>query len=218
MAKLEWDAIGERFYETGVSHGVVYQKDNSGNYPKGEAWNGLTGVTKSPSGAEETPLYANNRKYLSLYSAEELGGTIEAYTYPDSFGECDGSKELAPGVKVGQQARKAFGMTYQSILGNDTARNNYGYKIHIIYDMMVSPTEQEYNTVNDSPSVDPFSWEFTTTPVKVAGVEPTSSLVIDSTKVDGTKLKALEDILYGTEEAEARLPLPDEIVTLLKAA
>ena len=218
MARLEWDAVGERLYETGVSHGVVYPKDDSGKYPKGEAWNGLTGVTKSPSGAEETPLYANNVKYLSLYSAEELGGTIESYMYPDSFAECDGSKELETDVSIGQQPRKAFGMTYRTILGNDTSGNSYGYKLHIIYGMMVSPTEQAYNTVNADPDVNPFSWEFTTTPVKVAGCEPTSSITITSTKVNATKLKALEDILYGTDEDEPRLPLPDEIATLIKVS
>ena len=214
---LVWDAAGKRFYETGVKKGVLYVQDNKGAYPKGVAWNGLTGVTESPSGAEANPIYADDMKYLNLYSAEEFGATIEAYTYPDEFAECDGSAELTAGVTIGQQKRKAFGMCYRTVLGNDVTGEDYGYKLHIIYGAMASPSEKAYATVNDSPEAITFSWEVTTTPVNVEGMKPTASLVIDSTKVDASKLSALEAILYGSENTDPRLPLPNEIKTLMSA-
>lgn len=212
---LVWDAAGKRFYETGVKKGVLYVQDVKGAYPKGVAWNGLTGVTESPSGAEANPIYADDMKYLNLYSTEEFGATIEAYTYPDEFAECDGSAELTAGVTIGQQKRKAFGMCYRTVLGNDVTGEDYGYKLHIIYGAMASPSEKAYATVNDSPEAITFSWEVTTTPVNVEGLKPTASLVIDSTKVDASKLSALEAILYGSENVDPRLPLPDEIKTLM---
>lgn len=214
---LVWDAAGERLYETGVKKGVLYVQGDDGNYPKGVAWNGLTGVTESPSGAEANAIYADDMKYLNLYSAEEFGATIEAYTYPDEFAECDGSAELTTGVNIGQQKRKAFGMCYRTVLGNDITGEDYGYKLHIIYGAMASPSEKAYATINDSPEAITFSWEVTTTPVNVAGLKPTASLVIDSTKADPTKLTALETILYGSESVDPRLPLPDEIKTLMTA-
>lgn len=217
MSKLTWDATGERFYETGVKQGVLYVQE-AGAYPKGVAWNGLTAVTESPSGAEATPLYADDIKYLNLLSNEEFGATIEAYTYPDEFMECDGSAALATGVYIGQQARKTFGMCYRTVLGNDTETNDYGYKLHLIYGALAAPSEKAYATINDSPEAITFSWEVTTTPVNVTGYKPTASITIDSTKVDADKLAALEAILYGDDDAEARLPLPDEIATLMGAA
>lgn len=215
MSKLVWDQTGERTYETGVKQGVLYPQASGGTYPKGVAWNGLTAVTESPSGAESNPLYADDIKYLNLLSAEEFGATVEAYTYPEEFAQCDGSAELAPGVTIGQQPRKAFGMSYRTTLGNDTEGNDYGYKLHIIYGAMAAPSEKGYATINDSPEAITFSWELTTTPVSVAGFKPTATVTIDSTKTDAAKLKELEDILYGTEDAEARLPLPDEIATII---
>lgn len=217
MAKLVWDETGKRLYETGVSQGVLYPQ-SGGTYPNGVAWNGLTAVTESPSGAEATPLYADNIKYLNLFSAEEFGATIEAYTYPDEFMACDGSAQIAKGAYIGQQNRKQFGMCYKTLLGNDVDANDYGYKLHIIYGAMASPSEKAYATVNDSPEAITFSWEVTTTPVNVTGYEPTASIVIDSAKCDPTKLADLEEILYGSAEEEPRLPLPDEIVTVLGAA
>lgn len=217
MAKLVWDETGKRLYETGASQGVLYPQ-SGGTYPNGVAWNGLTAVTESPSGAEATPLYADNIKYLNLFSAEEFGATIEAYTYPDEFMACDGSAQIAKGAYIGQQNRKQFGMCYKTLLGNDVDANDYGYKLHIIYGAMASPSEKAYATVNDSPEAITFSWEVTTTPVNVTGYEPTASIVIDSTKCDPTKLADLEEILYGSAEEEPRLPLPDEIVTVLGAA
>lgn len=217
MAKLIWDATGERLYETGVKNGVLYVQE-AGAYPKGVAWNGLTAVTESPSGAEPTPLYADDMKYLNLMSAEEFGATVEAYMYPDEFMVCDGSAALTEGVYIGQQPRKAFGMCYRTVLGNDVASNDYGYKLHIIYGALAAPSEKAYNTVNESPEPMTMSWELTTTPVTVAGHKPTATMVIDSTKVDPTKLKALEDALYGTAEKEAYLPLPDEILTIMGGA
>lgn len=220
MSKLVWDKTGERYYETGVKNGVLYIP-TEGVYSKGVAWNGLTAVTESPSGAEATALYADDMKYLSLYSAEEFGATIEAYTYPDEFAQCDGSAELTKGVSIGQQARKTFGLCYRTTIGNDTDGNDYGYKLHMIYGCMASPSEKAYATINDSPEAITFSWEVTTTPVSVAGFKPTASITIDSTKADPTKLAALEDILYGKDGepgSEARLPLPDEIKTLMSAA
>ena len=217
MPKLIWDASGERYYETGVKYGVLYVQE-AGAYPKGVAWNGLTAVTESPSGAEATPLYADDIKYLNLVSAEEFGATIEAYTYPDEFMECDGSAALTTGVYIGQQDRKTFGLCYRTAVGNDIVNNNYGYKLHLIYGALAAPSEKAYATINDSPEAITFSWEISTTPVNVTGHKPTASLVIDSTKVDATKMKALEDVLYGTESEEARLPLPDEILTIIGAA
>lgn len=219
MARLVWDKTGERLYETGVSQGVLYPQ-SSGTYPKGVAWNGLTTVTESPSGAEATALYADNIKYLNLFSAEEFGATIEAYTYPDEFMECDGSAQYAKGAYIGQQNRKSFGLCYKTLLGNDTDGQDHGYKLHIIYGAMASPSEKAYATVNDSPEAITFSWEVTTTPVNVTGFEPTATIVIDSTKCDPTKLQDLEDILYGSDTGgsggtEPRLPLPDEIATTL---
>ena len=213
MAKIEWDKTGERLYETGVKNGVLYVQVD-GAYPKGVAWNGLTAVTESPSGAEATPLYADDIKYLNLLSAEEFGATIEAYTYPDEFAECDGSASLATGVMIGQQARKTFGLCYRTTIGNDTDGNDHGYKLHIIYGALAAPSEKAYATINDSPEAITFSWEITTTPVNVTGAKPTASITIDSTKATPEKLTALEKILYGDAEVEARLPLPDEIKTL----
>lgn len=217
MSKLVWDQTGERLYETGVKNGVLYIP-TAGVYSKGVAWNGLTAVTESPSGAEPTALYADDIKYLSLMSAEEFGATIEAYTYPDEFAECDGSAELVDGVYVGQQARKMFGLCYRTVIGNDVDNNDHGYKLHLIYGCLAAPSEKGYATINDSPEAITFSWEVSTTPVNVTGHKPTACITIDSTKVDPTKLAALEDILYGSESAEARLPLPDEIKTLMTAA
>lgn len=217
MAKLVWDQTGERLYETGVKYGVLYVQEG-GAYPKGVAWNGLTAVTESPSGAEANPLYADDIKYLNLLSTEEFGATVEAYMYPDEFMVCDGSAALAEGVYIGQQPRKTFGMCYRTVLGNDVENNDYGYKLHIIYGALAAPSEKAYATINDSPEAITFSWELTTTPVNVTGHKPTASLVIDSTKTDATKLAALEAVLYGTESEEARLPLPDEILELLSTA
>lgn len=212
MAALTWDETGKRLYETGVRKGVLYVMDNSGTYPKGVAWNGLTAVTESPSGADSNPLYADDIKYLDLRSAEEFGATIEAYTYPDEFAECDGTAELAEGVTVGQQARKTFGLCYRTVLGNDVSNDAYGYKLHLIYGATASPSEKGYQTVNDSPEAITFSWELTTTPVNVTGMKPTAIITIDSTKADPDKLAALEAILYGSgENTTARLPLPDEV-------
>lgn len=211
--KLVWDETGKRFYETGVNKGVLYPQVE-GAYPKGVAWNGLTAVTESPSGAEATALYADNIKYLNLMSVEEFGATVEAYTYPDEFAECNGEKELTTGVSIGQQKRSAFGMSYQTKVGNDVDED-LGYKIHLIYGALAAPSEKAYATVNDSPEAITFSWELTTTPVEVEGFKPTASLVIDSTKVEKTKLAALEKVLYGDTEAEARLPLPAEVIKLV---
>lgn len=212
--KLVWDQTGERLYETGVKNGVLYPQEG-GIYPKGVAWNGLTAVTESPSGAEASPLYADDIKYLNLMSTEEFGATIEAYMYPDEFAECDGSASIAKGVTIGQQKRKAFGLCYRTVLGNDTDSNDYGYKLHIIYGAQAAPSEKAYATVNDSPEAITLSWEVTTTPVAVTGAKPTALVTIDSTKADPAKLEALEAILYGSEDAEPRLPLPDEIAELM---
>lgn len=218
MSKLVWDNTGERLYETGVKNGVLYVMGEGGIYPKGVVWNGLTAVTESPSGAEATALYADDIKYLNLVSAEEFGATVEAYTYPDEFAECDGSVAVVAGVYVGQQARKTFGMCYRTTLGNDVEGVAHGYKLHLIYGCLAAPSEKSYSTINDSPEAATFSWEISTTPVNVTGYKPTASIVIDSTKVDKTKLQALEDILYGSAENEARLPLPDEVISTLKTA
>ena len=220
MAKLKWDQTGEKFYETGVKNGVLYLLNESGQYNTGVAWNGLTAVTESPSGAEATKLYADDTNYVSLYSAEVFGATVEAYTYPPEFEACDGTSQLTKGVTIGQQDRSTFGMCYRTTIGNDVAGNDYGYKLHLIYGAKASPSEKAYNTINDSPEAITFSWELTTTPVTVNGFKPTASITIDSTKADSTKLAALEDILYGKDGepgSEARLPLPDEIKTLMTA-
>ena len=225
--KLVWDKTGEHFYETGIKNGVLYPMSESGTYPKGVAWNGLTAITESPSGAEATALYADDIKYLNLMSNEEFGATVEAYTYPDEFAECDGSASLTEGVYIGQQARKTFGLCYRTTLGNDSKGNDYGYKLHIIYGAMASPSEKAYSTINDSPDAITFSWELSTTPVAVANFKPTASLTIDSTKVDPEKLATLEEILYGkdgtgedhsTGAVDPRLPLPDEIANIMKGS
>ena len=216
MSKLVWDQTSERLYETGVKYGVLYVQEGAA-YPKGVAWNGLTAVTESPSGAEATALYADDIKYLNLMSAEEFGATIEAYTYPDEFMVCDGSASLADGVYIGQQARKAFGMCYRTAIGNDVEGSDYGYKLHLLYGCMASPSEKAYSTINDSPEAITFSWEVKTTPVNVTGHKPTACLTIDSTKVDADKLATLEKMLYGDEQTEAKLPLPDEVAAIFAA-
>ena len=221
--KIAWDQTGERLYETGVDRGVLYHLDESNKYTKGYAWNGLTGVTESPAGAEATDLYADNIKYLSMRSAETFGATIEAYTYPDEFAECDGSAEIATGVKIGQQSRKTFGLCYRTVIGNDVNGNDHGYLLHLIYGCTASPSEKPYATINDSPEAITFSWEVTTTPVNVEGFKPTASLTIDSTKANATDLATLEGILYGTAAGaegtpaavEPRLPLPDEVAEIM---
>ena len=218
MAKLVWDETGKRFYETGVKQGVLYVLDDSGTYSNGVAWNGLTGLTESPSGAEATALYADDIKYLNLLSAEDFGGTIEAYTFPDEFAACDGGASLAKGVSIGQQKRKTFGLCYRTSLGNDVDGSDYGYKLHLVYGCLATPSSRDYATINDSPEAITLSWEFSTTPVNVNGFKPTAHLEISSIKADKTKLAALEEILYGSEDAEPRLPLPDEIATLMAAA
>ena len=215
MPKINWDQTGERLYETGVNKGVLYPISAEGTYPKGVAWNGLTAVTESPSGAEATPLYADNIKYLNLMSAEEFGATIEAYTYPDEFAECNGESSLTEGVIIGQQTRKTFGMSYQTRVGNDVDSNDHGYKIHLIYGALAAPSEKAYATINDSPEAITFSWEVTTTPVEVTGFKPTATLVIDSTKVEAEKMAAIEKILYGDGETDAKLPLPDEVLSII---
>ena len=214
MSKIVWDQTGERLYETGVNHGVLYIPI-SGVYSKGVAWNGLTAVTESPSGAEATALYADDIKYLNLMSTAEFACTIEAYTYPDEFAECDGSASLVAGVNIGQQPRKTFGLCYRTTIGNDTDSNAHGYKLHMVYGCLAAPSEKAYATINDSPEAITFSWEVSTTPVNVTGHKPTALLTIDSTKADPAKLAALEDILYGKDQVEPRLPLPDEIASLM---
>ena len=217
MSKLTWDASGERLYETGVKQGVLYVMNNN-VYGNGVAWNGLTAITESPSGAESTPLYADDIKYLDLRSTEEFGATIEAYTYPDEFAACDGSASLADGVSIGQQARKMFGLCYRTTVGNDTDGTDHGYKLHLIYGATASPSEKAYETINDSPEAITFSWEITTTPVSVTGFKPTASITIDSTKADPTCLAALEEKLYGGTSTEPTLPLPDEVKTIMTKA
>ena len=215
---LVWDKTGEKTYETGVKNGALYVQDSTGAYPEGVAWNGLTAVSESPSGAEQTALYADDSKYLSLTSAEEFGATIEAYTYPEEFEQCDGTASIAKGVTIGQQSRKAFGMAYKTTIGNDVDNNDYGYKLHLIYGCLAAPSEKGYSTINDSPEAITFSWEVSTTPENVTGHKPTATITIDSTKADKQKLAALETILYGSESVEPRLPLPDEVASLMAAA
>ena len=220
MTALTWDQVGERLYETGVDHGVLYLPDETGDYAEGVAWNGLTTVTESPSGAESNPQYADNIKYLNLISAEEFGATIEAFTYPDEFAQCDGTAVPVVGVTVGQQGRRVFGLAYRTKVGNDLEGTEFGYKLHLIYGAQAAPSEKAYATINDSPEALTFSWEVTTTPAPVTAeiegvqLKPTAQLVIDSTKVDAADLTALEDILFGTVGDDARLPLPDEVITL----
>lgn len=223
MSRITWDDTSKRLYETGVKMGVLYPIQSDGAYTKGVAWNGLTAVTESPSGAEATALYADDIKYLNLMSNEEFGATIEAYTYPDEFAECDGSAALAKGVMIGQQKRKTFGLCYRTTLGNDVEGNDYGYKLHLVYGCLAAPSEKAYSTINDSPEAITFSWEVSTTPVAVTGFKPTSQITIDSTKVNSEKLASLENILYGTNAngdtgAEPRLPLPNEVATLMGEA
>ena len=218
MSKLVWDQSGKRLYETGVDHGVLYPIQTGGVYSKGVAWNGLTAVTESPSGADVNDIYADNMKYLGLVGAEKFGATVEAYTYPDEFAECDGSVELVKGATIGQQNRKVFGMVYRTVIGNDVDGNEHGYKLHLIYGATAAPSEKAYNTINEDPEAITFSWELSTTPVNVPGHKPTASLTIDSTKADPTKLAELEKILFGDTETEPRLPLPDEIAQLLNVA
>jgi hypothetical protein len=215
MTALAWDQVGERLYETGVDHGVLYLINTEGEYDLGVAWNGLTTVTESPSGAESNPQYADNIKYLNLLSAEDFGATIEAFTYPDEFAECDGSATPSPGVVVGQQGRKVFGLAYRTRVGDDISGADAGYKLHLVYGAQASPSEKAYSTINDSPEAIAFSWEVATTPVPVTGLKPTSLLVIDSTKVGATELSDLEDILFGTESDDPRLPMPDEVIDVL---
>ena len=215
MAKIIWDATGERLYETGVKNVVLYPMAESG-YGKGVAWNGVTAITESPSGAEATPLYADDTKYLELRSVEEFGASIEAYTYPDEFAACDGSASVVAGLKIGQQPRKAFGLCYRTTVGNDEQGEEFGYKLHIIYGAKAAPSEKAFNSINDSPEAVTFSWEVTTTPVAVTGFKPTSYLELDSTKLGAEKMAAVEALLYGTESEEASLPLPDDILALVK--
>lgn len=216
MAKLVFDATGSRFFETGVKNGVLFVQSADGGYENGVVWNGLTAVTESPSGAEATPLYADDMKYVVLYSTEEFGATVEAYTYPEEFEQCDGSAQLGTGVTIGQQQRKSFGLVYKTVIGNDVEGQELGYKIHIIYGAKAAPSEKAFSTINDSPEAVTFSWELSTVPVPVEGHRPTSTVVIDSTKVDAEKLAVLEGKLFGTESEESTLPLPDEIAELLK--
>ena len=217
MAKLVWDEVGKRTYETGVDKGVLYVQNDEGAYGKGVAWNGLTAVNESPSGAEPTALYADNTKYLELTSKEEYGATIEAYTYPDEFEACDGSAEVGTGVVIGQQSRKVFGLCYRTVKGNDVKNNDYGYKIHLVYGCKAKPAQKNYQTINDSPEAITFSWEVSTTPVEVEGFKPTATVTIDSTKVTAEKLKSIEEALYGTESVEPKLLLPNEIIAIVKA-
>lgn len=218
MSKMVWDQTGSRYYETGIKNGALYLQDSTGAYSTGVPWNGLTAVTESPSGAEATALYADDIKYLNLMSNEDFGGTIEAYTYPEEFEACDGSANIADGVTIGQQKRSTFGLCYRTTLGNDVDGNDHGYKLHLVYGALAAPSERAYATINDSPEAITFSWEFSTTPVNVTGHKPTAHLEIDSKKADPTKLAALEAILYGSDDVEPRLPLPDEIKTLMTTA
>lgn len=217
MAPLTWDQVGDKLYETGVDHGVLYLPDQTGVYNSGFAWNGLTTVTESPSGADPNPQYADNLKYLNLYSAEEFGGTIEAFTYPEEFGECDGTALPKPGLAIGQQGRKMFGLSYRTKVGNDVDGVEYGYKLHLIYGCQAAPSEKAYATINDSPAAISFSWAITTTPVPVTNFKPTSLIVVDSTVVDPADMASLEDILYGKAAIEAALPTPDAVIALIGA-
>jgi hypothetical protein len=216
MAKLIFNNVGERLFETGVKNGVLYVMGDDGTYENGVVWNGLTAVTESPSGAETTPLYADDVKYVVIYAAEEFGATVEAYTYPEEFEECDGSASIFEGITIGQQTRKSFGMCYKTSVGNDVQGQDFGYKIHIIYGAKAAPSEKSYSTINDSPEAVTFSWELSTVPVPVEGFNPTATMVIDSTRVPAEKMTLIEEKLYGTESTEATLPLPGELLALLK--
>lgn len=218
FAPLVWDETGKKLFETGVSNVALYPQDTTGVYGTGVAWNGVTNISESPSGAEATTLWANNGKYLNLYSVEEYASSIEAYTYPDEFAECDGSAEIAKGVSIGQQTRKSFGLAYKTLVGSDTDGNDHGYKLHLVYGCKAAPSERSHATVNDSPEALSFSWEISTTPVSVTGHKPTASVEIDSTKVNAEKLAAFEKILFGSDTAAARLPLPDEVAELFADA
>ena len=217
MSKIKWDQIGERLYETGVDHGVLFPMGENNDYAKGVAWNGLSAVNESPSGGEPNAVWADNIKYLNLMSAEDFGATVEAYTYPPEFEECNGCVEIAPGVTIAQQNRKMFGLSYRTLLGNDVVGTEYGYKIHLVYGAQASPSEKNNQTVNDSPEASSLSWELSTTPVDVTGYKPTAHLVIDSTKTTKEKLAALEALLYGTEDAEPTLPMPEKVIEMMKA-
>ena len=214
FAPLVWDETGKKLFETGVSNVALYPQDTTGVYGAGVAWNGVTNISESPSGAEASTLWANNGKYLNLYSVEEYASSINAYTYPDEFAECDGSAEIAKGVSIGQQTRKSFGLAYKTLVGSDTDGNDHGYKLHLVYGCKAAPSERSHATVNDSPEALSFSWEISTTPVSVTGHKPTASVEIDSTKVNAEKLAAFEKILFGSDTAAARLPLPDEVAEL----
>ena len=214
MAKIEWDAIGERFYETGVDHGVLYRQSGDNNYGTGVPWNGLTSVNEEPSGAEPSPLYADNIKYLNLMSTEEFGGTIEAYTYPDEFAECDGTAQPVPGITVGQQPRKQFGFSYRTLVGNDTQGQDLGHKLHLVYNALAAPSAKNYQTVNDSPEAIAFSWTFSTTPVTIEGMKPTATLTFDSREIGAENMAQLEAILYGDDTTEPRLPFPNELIAM----
>lgn len=216
MAKLVWDEVGSRFYETGVKNGVLYVQEPGGGYPEGVVWNGLISISENPSGAETTPLYADDMKYVEIMSAEEFGATIEAYTYPEEFEKCDGSASIAEGITIGQQDRATFGLCYKTVVGNDVQGNNLGYKLHLLYGLKAAPSEKSYQTINDSPEAISFSWEVSATPVNVKGFKPTATVVIDSTKVNKEDLAALEAKLFGDESTQASLPLPDEIMELIK--
>lgn len=217
MFNIEWAKSGEHYYETGVDRGVLYPQDDEGSYPLGVPWNGLINVNESPTGAEASPQYADNIKYLNLMSAEEFGGSIEAFTYPHEFEACDGSAEPIPGITIGQQTRKQFGMCYRTMIGNDVDGQDHGYKLHLMWNALASPSDKSRQTINETPEAVTFNWEFTTTPVKVAGYKPTSTMVVDSTKIDAAKLTELENILYGEGDVAARLPMPDEIIALMSS-
>jgi hypothetical protein len=217
-ARIKWDEVGERFYETGVDRGVLYVRGANGAYPIGVPWNGLTTVTESPGGADANPLYADNIKYLNLIATETLDGTIEAYTYPEEFGQCDGTASPQAGIAVGQQGRKTFGLAYRTRLGNDEDGVDHGYKLHLLYGAIAAPSERAYASINDAPDAITFSWGFSTSPVNVTDLKPTSLITIDSTKVDADELATLEDALYGSGSAAAHLPLPDSVIAMFAAA
>lgn len=225
MSKIKWDQVGKHIYETGVDHGILSVVDDNGKYGAPSAWNGLTNVSENPSGADANAQYADNIKYLNLIAAEDFGLTIEAFTYPAEFGQCDGTAEIAPGIMIGQQGRKTFGFGYRTKMGNDVLNDNYGYKLHFAYGCVAAPSEKGYDTISDSPEPIGFSWEVNTTPVPVTGFKPTAILIIDSTLVDADKLKAFEDLIYGTDaaeeggtSAEPKFMLPDEILEFFKVA
>lgn len=218
MSKIVWDAVSKKIWETGIDHGVIYTPTSYGVYGGGVPWNGLVSVTEKPTGAEANDQYADNIKYLTIYSAEDFEATIEAFTYPEEFAECDGVKFVANGVAISQQARQPFGFCYRTIMGNDTLGQEFGYKIHIVYGCMVTPSEKGYETINDSPEAITFSWDLTTIPVPVPGMRPTAHICIDTTNADPEKVAALEAILYGDDDTDARLPTPSEIIDLFKTA